>query len=131
MKSHTKSRPFAFSLIELSVIIIIIGIFIVGVFAGTRILAKARLAAAESLAKSSPIIGIKENTLWLETSLSSSIDNSQANDGSPITAWHNQGTSTTKPAIVAVGTGPTYANTINYVHAIKFSGSTANYLLSG
>ncbi len=30
--------------------------------------------------------------------------------------------------MVAVGTGPTYANTINYVHAIKFVGSTANYL---
>lgn len=123
---HHNSR--AFTLIEIAVVILIIGILIAGVFAGNRIIAKSRLAAAESLAKSSPIIGIKDTALWLETSLSNSIDNSQTNDGNPITSWYDQSASGAKPSIVAVGTGPTYANTINYVHAVKFSGSSANYL---
>ncbi len=125
-KKHYKSR--AFTLIELSVIILIIGIMISGTFIGTRIIAKSRLAAAESLARSSPVPGIKDNMLWLETSLSASIDSSQASDGAAVTAWYDQSSNAAKPLVVAVGTGPTYANTINHVHAIKFDGSTANYL---
>ncbi len=125
-KKHSKSK--AFTLIELSVIILIIGIMLAGTFIGTRIIAKSRLAAAESLARSSPVPGIKDNMLWLETSLSASIDSSQATDGSSVTAWYDQSSNSGKPLVVAVGTGPTYANTINYVHAIKFVGSTANYL---
>ena len=99
-----------------------------GTFIGTRIIAESRLAAAESLARSSPVPGIKDNMLWLETSLSASIDNSQASDGSAVTSWNDQSINSVKPLVVAVGTGPTYANSINYVHAIKFDGSTANYL---
>ena len=118
----------AFTLIEVSIVILIIGIMLAGTFIGTRIIAKSRLAAAESLARSSPVPGIKDNMLWLETSLSASIDSSQTNDGSLVTAWYDQSSNSGKPLVVAVGTGPTYANTINYVHAIKFVGSTANYL---
>ena len=125
-KKYYKLR--AFTLIEVSIVILIIGIMLAGTFIGTRIIAKSRLAAAESLARSSPVPGIKDNMLWLETSLSASIDNSQANDGSFVTSWYDQSSNATKPLVVAVGTGPTYANTINHVHAIKFDGSTANYL---
>ena len=118
----------AFTLIEVSVVILIIGIMLAGTFIGTRIIAKSRLAAAESLARSSPVPGIKDNMLWLETSLSASIDGSQASDGKAVTSWYDQSSNAAKPLVVAVGTGPTYANTINHVHAIKFDGSTANYL---
>ena len=111
-KKHYKSR--AFTLIELSVIILIIGIMIAGTFIGTRIIAKSRLAAAESLARSSPVPGIKDNMLWLETSLSASIDSSQASDGAAVTSWYDQSSNAAKPLVVAVGTGPTYANTIRH-----------------
>ncbi len=129
LKTKQKKKSFgAFSLIELSAAMLIIGILIAGVFVGTRMVAKSRLIAAEAIAKSSPIVGIKETALWLETSLSGSIDSSQANDGEALTAWYDKSASGVKPTVVAVGTGPTYANTINYVHAVKFSGSSANYL---
>ncbi len=128
MKSTKHSKAKAFTLIELSIIILIIGIMLAGTFIGTRLVAKSRLAAAESLARSSPIPGIKDNMLWLETSLSGSIDTAQANDGNAVTSWYDQSSNSAKPLVVAVGSGPTYANTINYVHAIKFIGSTANYL---
>ena len=118
----------AFTLIEISVVILIIGVMLAGTFIGTRLVAKSRLAAAESLARSSPVPGIKDNMLWLETSLSASIDGSQASDGTAVTSWYDQSSNAAKPLVVAVGTGPTYANTINHVHAIKFNGSTANYL---
>lgn len=81
------------------------------------------------MARSSPIRSIKDNVLWLETSLGDSIDPTQAEDGSFVTSWHDQNISGGDKAVVSVvGTGPTYANTINYIHALKFSGSSANYL---
>ncbi len=80
----------AFILIEISVVILIIGVMLAGTFIGTRLVAKSRLAAAESLARSSPVPGIKDNMLWLETSLSTSIDSSQATDGTAVTSWYDQ-----------------------------------------
>jgi prepilin-type N-terminal cleavage/methylation domain-containing protein len=79
----------AFTLIEVSIVILIVGIMIAGTFIGNRLVAKSRLAAAESLARSSPVPGIKDNMLWLETSLSASIDSSQASDGAAVTAWYD------------------------------------------
>lgn len=72
--------------------------------------------------------GFVTGSLWLETSLDGSIQGDQDSDGASVTSWGNQASSSTKTSIVAVGTGPTYANTINGVHAVKFVGSTANYL---
>ena len=96
MQKLTKHSK-AFTLIELSVIILIIGIMIAGTFIGSRLIAKSRLAAAESLARSSPVPGIKDNMLWLETSLSASIDSSQENDGAAVTAWYDQSSNSGKP----------------------------------
>ena len=56
----------AFTLIEVSIVILIVGIMIAGTFIGNRLVAKSRLAAAESLARSSPVPGIKDNMLWLK-----------------------------------------------------------------
>ena len=78
------------------------------------------------MTKSSPVIGIKENVLWLETSLTGSINENQASDGVALTTWNDQSTSTKKPSIAAVNGGPTYSNTINGVHAVKFA--NAGYL---
>lgn len=123
-----KSSRTAFSLIEVSAVIVIIGILISGVVVANQLIDKFRLSTARTLAISSPITGIKNNVLWLETSLSGSIREGEDADGTPLSVWNDQSTSTNKSAVVAVGTGPTYANTINRVHAVKFSGSTANYM---
>lgn len=45
----------AFSLIEVSAVIIIVGIFIAGVVAADGIVSKFRITAAQSLSKSSPV----------------------------------------------------------------------------
>ncbi len=121
-------RHRAFSLVEVSVVLIIIGILIAGVFAGISLVKKFRIQAAQNLTKSSPISGISSNALWLESSLEDSFLDSESNDTSAISTWTDQKVAGDKSSITKVGTGPTYANTINYVHAVKFSGSTANYL---
>lgn len=129
-KPHKHQKLRAFSLIEIAAIILIIGILIAGVFTGISLMKKARIQAAQTLTKSSPIATISSNALWLETSLEDSIDGSQSNDGNSVTNWTDQKLVGSKSSITAVGTGPTYANTINHIHAVKFSEtvSDTNYL---
>lgn len=121
LKNLLKRR--AFSLIEVSVVLVIIGIFIAGIFASNAFITKARLAAAQSLLKSSPIRSIKANALWLETGALDSFADSEASDGTPLTTWYEQRSATSKVTLTAVDGGPTYSNTINRIHAVKFAGA--------
>ncbi|MBP7709954.1 MAG: prepilin-type N-terminal cleavage/methylation domain-containing protein [Rickettsiales bacterium] len=116
-----KKKSRAFSLIELSVVIIIIGIFIAGSFAALSLIKKSRIQTAQALSKSAPIHGIAETALWLESSLDTSFADNQQKDGDAITAWNDQKSSSNKVTVSVVGSGPTYSNTINYIHAVKFS----------
>lgn len=94
----------------------------------TGLVKKSKITAAQSLTKSAPIGGIQDNALWLESSQESSFKDTESSTGDAVTTWYDQKNSVNKSSVVAVGTGPTYSNTINYIHAVKFSGSTANYL---
>lgn len=127
-KNRYKKSPSAISLIELAVVIIIIGILVSGVIVANNLIKKSRLAMAESLSRSSPIIATQDNVLWLETSLAGSIKDSESSDGNALTAWSDQSTSVNKLSVVAVGSGPTYANTINSIHAVEFAGNSSDYL---
>jgi mucin-19 len=124
----SKPRLAAFTLIEVSLVILIVGLLIAGTFVGKRVMIKSRLAAAQSLARSSPIINIKDGVLWLETSLSTSIEDFQEVQGAEVSSWQSQGTSVDQPRVSSIGLGATYSNSINYVHAIKFDGGITNYL---
>ena len=123
-----KNKISAFTLIELSAVIVTIGILIAGVMGATGLVKKSKIAAAQSLTKASPIAGINDNALWLESSAESSFKDTETSTGDAVTTWYDQKNAVNKSSVVAVGTGPTYSNTINYIHAVKFSGSTANYL---
>ena len=117
-----------FTLIELSAVIAIIGILIAGVMGATGLIKKSKISAAQNLTKISPIIGIADSALWLESSAESSFKDTESSTGDSVTTWYDQKNAVNKSSVVAVGTGPIYSNTINYIHAVKFSGSTANYL---
>ncbi len=118
-----KKKILAFSLIEVSVVILIIGIFIAGIFIANTLINKARLSAAKSLAKSSPIHNIYEIALWLETSLDESFNSDEAFNDSPITSWNDQKSSGNKVVISCNSTAgcPVYSNTINSIHAVEFN----------
>ncbi len=66
-------KKLAFSLIELSVVILIIGILIAGVTQGSRLIKQFKLSSASSLTRSSSISSIPNLTLWLETTLDGSV----------------------------------------------------------
>jgi len=79
----------AFSLIELSIVILIIGIIIAGVTQGSRLVAKMRLSTAQSQTKSSPVSSIKDLAVWLEATSEESFADSETEEGSLITTWHD------------------------------------------
>ncbi len=84
-KFHKK----AFSLVELSVIILIISVVLLGVVKGNYLLSKSRLSNAQTLTQNSGILDIPDLVLWLETSLESSFVKSEAQDATNISTWYN------------------------------------------
>jgi hypothetical protein len=84
-KFHKK----AFSLVELSVILLIISVVLLGVVKGNYLLSKSRLSNAQTLTQNSGILDIPDLVLWLETSLESSFVKSEAQDATNISTWYN------------------------------------------
>jgi len=79
----------AFSLIELSVVIFIIGLLIAGVAQTSKMIASSRLAAAQSQTKQSIVNKIPDLVLWYESTLASSFIESEATDGAGVTTWYD------------------------------------------
>jgi prepilin-type N-terminal cleavage/methylation domain-containing protein len=119
-----------FSMFELLVVMVIISLMIAATSQGSRIIAKSRLLAAQSITKSSPIPRIKNLLVWYETTMEGSFISSEAAQG-PISTWYNlnpalNGTNTANNA--AAGNAPTYTeNQINNLPALVFDGAS-NYL---
>ncbi len=79
----------AFSLIELSIVILIIGVLIAGVVSGSKLYDKFKLQTGQALTRSSPVNGIKDLVLWYETSLDASFPSDQNIEGTQISAWYD------------------------------------------
>lgn len=133
IKSKSKSK--AFSLIELSIVILVIGILIAGVTQGSALILKAKLKTAQALTQSSPVSAISGLRLWLETNLEQSFDEDEASDGTSVTTWYdiNPQVSSKLYAITA-GDGITYKDDtgINSLPSLYFdsTGATDFFTLS-
>ena len=79
----------AFSLIELSIVFIIIGLLIAGIVAGSSLIKATKLSSARSTTLAAQIVTIPGMVLWLEPSTKDSFLTSQAVDGTSITTWYN------------------------------------------
>ncbi len=84
MKKHT-----AFSLIEISIVILIIGILVAGVTQGSRLIDNFRLQTAKTLTQSSPVASIKDLAAWYETTSDASFDDSEESNNTPVTNWYD------------------------------------------
>ena len=82
-----KQSKLGFSIIEISVVILIIGILGVGASKGSLIVRGAQLKSAQSLSISSPVLSTPGLALWLDAVSQKSF--SSASDGSPIAVWHD------------------------------------------
>ncbi len=114
-----------FSLIELSVVILVIGILVIGITKGSRILGESKLKSARSLTFSAPVNSIPNLVLWLDSTSEKSFDSSVANN-SPVINWYDLNTQLSTPTNANQATPsnqPTYkVNAVNGLPALSFDG---------
>ncbi|MDX2082758.1 MAG: prepilin-type N-terminal cleavage/methylation domain-containing protein [Rickettsiales bacterium] len=123
----------AFSLIELSIVILIIGILIAGITQGSALISKFRLATAKAVTQSSPVNSIKNLILWLEPTTDDSFTNAssskEVSDGDLISSWNDinpQATFKTNFTQATADNQPTYKTKgINGIPSLSFNGTSS------
>jgi len=115
----------AFSLIELSIVILIIGILVAGVTQSSRLVRQFRLQTARNITINAPMSSIPNLALWLEPTQEGSFLESEASDGVAVTKWNAiNRTAIEKATISVLGTAPVYRQSaISGLPAIQFSGN--------
>lgn len=130
----------AFSLIELSIVILVIGVLIAGVVTGSKMVTKAKIAMAANQTKSSVVPGLKDLIFWIETSSTGSVIGSNAADSVPfdgdtVSKWNDinpQSMSKINPVPLAGDESPTYKeNGINGLPSILFDAVNDRLVASG
>lgn len=120
----------AFSLIELSIVILIIGILVAGVTQASRMVFEMKLSSARSLTKSSPVSSISDLVFWLETSSEESFDDAEEDDTDRITNWYDinpQQLTKINFTQPTPDNRPTYVkNGINGIPSVKFTPTSPN-----
>jgi prepilin-type N-terminal cleavage/methylation domain-containing protein len=126
-----KSSKLGFSLIELSVVILVIGILVIGITQGSRIISEAKLKSARALTISSPVNSNANLILWLDSISEKSFDTNVAN-GSSVATWYdltNQNTTKNNATQVTPANQPVYtAKIINGMPALVFSSANSNFM---
>lgn len=132
ISKSSKNIKNAFSLIEISIVILIIGILISGVTTFSRLVKQMKLTSIKQLTYSSAVPAIKGLSLWLETSLDGSVSG-VSNPLSPdenekIIAWNDINPQSSSRIFVTQTTDaqrPIYTTigTINELPALRFDGS--------
>jgi prepilin-type N-terminal cleavage/methylation domain-containing protein len=118
----------AFSLIELSIVILVVGILVAGVIQASNLVSKFRLSNAQTLTQSSPVSSIKNLVLWLDTTSKSSFSDLETEDGSKVTFWYDLNPSRTIKNNAKSIISPTYIkDCINSLPCLKFD-RNGNYL---
>lgn len=114
----------AFSLIELSIVILIIGILVAGVTQSSRLVNEMRLATVRNINQNSPIHNINNLIIWLDATNESSFIESEREDGQKLSEWNEinmKKTQRLKLIQTDVNKRPIYtSNAINKLPAVKF-----------
>jgi prepilin-type N-terminal cleavage/methylation domain-containing protein len=124
----------AFSLIELSIVILIIGILVAGVTQSSRLISQFRLSAARSITQSSPVASTKDLILWLETTSDKSFDDAATENGTQINSgssysWKDINPQSTLKNNASSVTGATYTtDCINNLPCLRFNGTSQYFL---
>lgn len=127
MNKNLKNKK-AFSLIELSIVLLIIGVIVAGITQSSRLINAFKLNTARNITKSSPVASINGLALWLETSLDESLTGATVtspDDGDNIARWNDINPQNTSKINFSIGSNyPTYkASGINGLPSVKFNGT--------
>lgn len=128
MKKLFKSR--AFSLLELSVALMVISLAIASIVKTNDLLIDMKINSAENLTKSSPVRSIKGLILWLDSSTKDSFKDSERTDGGQITVWKDINPQANKKyyALTSSTAAITYKELtdMNDLPALYFDGSSSS-----
>ncbi|MBU6140346.1 MAG: type II secretion system GspH family protein [Proteobacteria bacterium] len=117
----------AFSLIEMSVVLAVIGLLVAGVAQTSKMIDKAKIASAQSQTKQSVVKDMPGLALWYESTLESSFIPEEVVDGGEISTWYDgnvQALSRVDATQATSGNKPIYTqNIINGLPALKFGGT--------
>jgi hypothetical protein len=118
----------AFSLLELSMVILILGFLILAIATGKNIIDLTKVTKARVLTQSSIVNGTKNLVFWVEASSNKSFTVEDPSDGTAISTWNDINPQLTLKNNAVAGNSPTYTRSaINGIPALKFNG-TSNYL---
>ena len=123
----------AFSLLETSIILVIIGIFLAAIVRSSLIYTYYKLNAARSLTASSDISSIQGLILWLDATAEKSFDSAEIEDKTAIGTWYdiNPTTNQNNATQSTTASQPLYAtDAINNLPALKFDGVDDSLRLS-
>ncbi len=122
-----KNNKNAFTIIELSIVILVISVMVVGVATGKSLITKARLANAKSLTRQSVVNDMGDDLIaWYETSLEGSFKESETKtDGSSITIWKDSNKNAVNKNDATAGVSPTLVQNVFYnsIPGVRFTGS--------
>lgn len=122
----------AFSLIELSIVILIIGILVAGVTQSSRLVKQFRITNAKKLTETTSIYLIKDMVLWLETISDKSLNPLERDNNATISQWNdiNPGSSTRNSFVQATENNkPQYIDEYkNGLPGINFNKSQGDWL---
>lgn len=79
----------AFSLIELSIVLLIIGVILTGITQGSRLVAAFRLSNARTMTQSSPVASIKDLVGWWDSSAKTGFLDAEQDDGQAVSIWRD------------------------------------------
>jgi prepilin-type N-terminal cleavage/methylation domain-containing protein len=117
----------AFSLIELSIVILIIGILIAGVTQSSSLVGKFRLSSARSLTQNSPVASISGMVFWVDSVSEKSFDDADQDNGDPLDIWYDLNPQLTVKNHLFQSNGsaqPTYLEKgINSLPSVNFNGN--------
>jgi len=116
----------AFSLIELSIVILIIGILVAGVTQGSRLVAQFRLTNARTQTQNAPMTSMLNMALWFESTSTQSIADAETENGLTVSTWYDINPTSTYKYNATQGTSgsrPLYTtNCINSLPCLRFDG---------
>ncbi len=83
------ARLSAFSMVELSVVLTIIAVIVIGTIKSQGLVSKARLSNAQTLTQNTPVKDMDGMVAWFETSLETSFLFNEEVDGGQISEWRD------------------------------------------
>lgn len=124
MKNYPNKNS-AFTLIELSVVLIIVVALVIGIIAASSVVSSARLSQARNMTGSAPVLQVENLVMWLESTSKKSFEDSETRGDLPVSVWYDiNPQSIIKNNFVASGSNrPIYTkNAVSGLPGLKFDG---------